>query len=82
MDGWVAKVDPKTWKVSAMTPVRDPLWAEVSLNDKFGYVTSGADARIYKIELATMKIVGEAQTGPRSVWRGNLLRPEHAVHRR
>jgi DNA-binding beta-propeller fold protein YncE/plastocyanin len=64
MDGWVGKVDPKTWKIAGMTPVRDPIWAEVSLDGKFGYVTSGADARIYKIDLGTMKIVGEVQTGP------------------
>jgi DNA-binding beta-propeller fold protein YncE len=64
MDGWLAKVDPKTWKVAGMTPVRDPIWAEVSLDGKFAYVTSGGDARIYKIDLATMKIEGEVQTGP------------------
>ncbi len=64
MDGWVAKVDPKTWKVIGMTPMKDPIWAEVSLDGKFAYVTSGGDARIYKIDLATMKIEGEVQTGP------------------
>jgi len=64
MDGWLAKIDPKTWKVVGMTPVKDPIWAEVSLDGKFAYVTSGGDARIYKIDLATMKIEGEVQTGP------------------
>src|SRR6266542_2329814 len=64
MDGWVAKLDPKTWKVIGMTPMKDPIWAEVSLDGKFAYVTSGGDARIYKIDLATMKIEGEVQTGP------------------
>ena len=64
MDGWVAKIDPKNWKITGITPVKDPIWAEVSLDGKFGYVTSGGDARIYKIDLATMKIEGEVQTGP------------------
>ncbi len=64
MDGYVAKVDPKTWKVVAMVPMVDPLWAEVSLDSKFAYVTSGGQARVHKIDLATMKDVGEVQTGP------------------
>ncbi|MBI3943795.1 MAG: hypothetical protein HY326_12335 [Chloroflexi bacterium] len=64
MDGYVAKVDPKTWKVIGMTPMIDPLWAEVSLDGKYAYVTSGAEARIHKINLETMVEEGEVQTGP------------------
>lgn len=64
MDGYLAKVDPKTWKVVGMTPMIDPLWAEVTLDGKFAYVTSGAEARLYKVNLETMKIDGEVQTGP------------------
>lgn len=64
MDGWVAKINPKTWKVIGMTPMKDPLWAEVSLDNKYAYVTSGGDAKIYKIDLSTMKIEHEVQTGP------------------
>ncbi|MBI3537561.1 MAG: hypothetical protein HY070_08405 [Chloroflexi bacterium] len=64
MDGWVAKVDPKTWKVIGMVPMVDPLWAEVSLDNKYAYVTSGGEARIHKINLETMKDEGEVQTGP------------------
>lgn len=64
MDGYVAKVDPKTWKVVGMTPMIDPLWAEVSLDGKYAYVTSGGEARIHKIDLKTMADVGEVQTGP------------------
>lgn len=64
MDGYVAKVDPKKWAVVGMTPMIDPLWAEVSLDGKYAYVTSGAEARVHKINLETMKDEGEVQTGP------------------
>jgi plastocyanin len=64
MDGWVAKVDPKTWKVVGLTPMRDPLWATVSLDDKYAYVTSGGEARVHKINLDTMVDEGYIQTGP------------------
>ncbi len=64
MDGWVAKIDPTTWKVVGMTPMVDPLYPIVSLDGKFAYVTSGGEARVYKIDTATMEIVGEVQTGP------------------
>ena len=64
MDGYVAKVDAKTWKVVGMTPMIDPLWAEISLDGKYTYVTSGAEARIHKINLDTMKDESEVQTGP------------------
>ncbi|MBI4631298.1 MAG: cupredoxin domain-containing protein [Chloroflexi bacterium] len=64
MDGWVAKVNPKTWKVTGLVPMIDPLYPVVSLDGKFAYVTSGGEARIYKINLETMKEEGEVQTGP------------------
>jgi len=64
MDGYVAKVNPKNWKVIGLTPMKDPIWAEVSLDNKYAYVTSGGDAKIYKINLGTMKIEHEVQTGP------------------
>ncbi len=64
MDGWVAKIDPKTWKVVGMTPMVDPLYPVVSLDGKYVYVTSGGEARVHKIDLATMKDEGEVQTGP------------------
>ena len=64
MDGWLAKIDPKTWKITGLTPMKDPLWAEVTLDSKYAYVTSGGDARIYKVDLGTMKLEGEVQTGP------------------
>jgi plastocyanin len=64
MDGYLAKVDPKTWKVVGLAPMIDPLWAEVSLDGKYAYVTSGAEARVYKINLTTMQQEGEVQTGP------------------
>jgi plastocyanin len=64
MDGYFGKIDPKTWKVVGIVPMIDPLWAEISLDGKFGYVTSGGQGRIYKIDLATMTEVGEVQTGP------------------
>jgi len=79
MDGWVAKVDPKTWKVAGLAPMKDPLWAEVSLDGKFAYVTSGGDARIYKVDLGTMKIEGEVQTGP-GPWGARLSYDQSKVY--
>ena len=64
MDGYLAKVDPKTWTVVGMTPMIDPIYTASSLDSKFAYATSGAEARIYKVDLATMAMVKEVQTGP------------------
>lgn len=64
MDGWVGKVDPKNWKVVGLVPMKDPLWAEVTLDGKYAYVTSGGEARVHKINLETMTDEGEVQTGP------------------
>jgi len=64
MDGWVGKVDAKTWKVVGLVPMIDPLYPAISPDSKFAYVTSGAEARVHKIDLATMQDVGEVQTGP------------------
>jgi plastocyanin len=64
MDGFVGKIDPKTWKFTGITPMVDPLWAEITIDNKFSYVTSGDTAKIYKIDLATMDEVGEVMTGP------------------
>ncbi len=64
MDGYLAKVDPKTWSVVGMTAMIDPLWAEVALDGRYAYVTSGALARVFKVDLGSMKIAGEVQTGP------------------
>ncbi len=71
MDGYLAKVDPKKWQVVGAVPMIDPLWAEVSLEGKYAYVTSGAEARVYKVNLSTMKIEGEVQTGP-GPWGGRI----------
>ncbi len=64
MDGWVAKIDPKTWKIVGMTPMVDPLYPVVSLDGNYIYVTSGGEARIHKINAKTMEDEGEVQTGP------------------
>jgi len=64
MDGYVGKVDAKTWKVVGMVPMIDPLYPAISPDSKFAYVTSGAEARVHKIDLATMQDLGEVQTGP------------------
>jgi plastocyanin len=64
MDGFFAKIDPKKWQVVGITPMIDPLWAEISLDGKYAYVTSGGEARIHKINTDTMKDEGEVQTGP------------------
>jgi plastocyanin len=64
LEGWLGKIDPKTWKVVGMTPVMDPIWTEVSLDGKYAYTTSGAESRVFKINLETMKQEGEVLTGP------------------
>ncbi len=64
MDGYFGKIDPKTWKVVGIVPMVDPLWAEISLDGKFAYVTSGGMGRVYKVDLASMTQVGEVQSGP------------------
>ncbi len=64
LEGWLGTIDPKTWKVVGMAPVMDPIWSEVSLDGKFAYVTSGAESRVFKINLETMKTEGEVLTGP------------------
>jgi len=64
MEGTLMKIDPKTWTVVGATPMIDPLWAEISLDGKFAYVTSGGRAMVYKVDTATMTEVGEVMTGP------------------
>ncbi|MBI5829930.1 MAG: cupredoxin domain-containing protein [Chloroflexi bacterium] len=64
MDGWVAKIDPKTWKIVGMVPMVDPLYPVVTLDSKYIYVTSGGEARVHKINAKTMIDEGEVQTGP------------------
>ena len=64
MDGWVGKVDAKTWKVVGLVPMIDPLFPVISSDSKYAYITSGGQARAYKVDIATMKIEGEVQTGP------------------
>ncbi|MBX7212624.1 MAG: cupredoxin domain-containing protein [Thermoflexales bacterium] len=64
MEGTLMKIDPKTWTVLGAVPMIDPLWAEVSLDGKFAYVTSGGMARVYKVDLEKMEEVGEVMTGP------------------
>ena len=64
MDGWVGKVDAKTWKVVGLVPMVDPLYPVISPDSQFAYITSGGEARVHKIDIATMKDLGEVQTGP------------------
>lgn len=64
MEGTVMKIDPKDWSVKGAVPIIDPLWAEVTLDGKFAYVTSGGMAKMYKIDLDKMEVVGEVMTGP------------------
>jgi DNA-binding beta-propeller fold protein YncE len=64
MEGTLMKIDPKTWTVLGATPMIDPLWAEVSLDGKFAYVTSGGTAKLIKVDLEKMEEVGEVMTGP------------------
>lgn len=64
MDGWVGKVDAKTWKVVGLVPMIDPLYPAISPDSKYAYVTSGGEARVHKIDIATMQDLGEVQTGP------------------
>lgn len=64
MEGTLMKINPKDWSVVGATPMIDPLWAEVSLDGKFAYVTSGGTAKLIKVDLETMTEVGEVMTGP------------------
>ena len=64
MAGLLAKVDPKTWTVAGLTPIIGALWPQVSLDSKYAYVTSGAQARVHKVNLETMVDEGFVQTGP------------------
>jgi plastocyanin len=64
MDGALVKVDPKTWKITGAAVMKDPLWAEVTLDKKYAYVTSGGTSTLHKINLDTMKDEGSIITGP------------------
>lgn len=64
MEGTLMKINPKDWSVVGATPMIDPLWAEISLDGKFAYVTSGGTAKLIKVDLEKMEEVGEVMTGP------------------
>jgi plastocyanin len=64
MDGALVKINPKTWKPVGAAVMKDPLWAEVSLDGKYAYVTSGGTSTLHKINLDTMKEEGSIITGP------------------
>ncbi len=64
MEGTLMKIDPKNWTVLGAVPMIDPIWAEVSLDGKFAYVTSGGTAKLIKVDLEKMEEVGEVMTGP------------------
>lgn len=64
MDGWVAKINPAGWKIIGLVPMIDPLYPVVSVDGKYVYVTSGGQARVYKINAETWEIEDEVQTGP------------------
>jgi plastocyanin len=64
MDGALLKIDPKTWKPIGAAVMKDPLWAEVTLDNKYAYVTSGGTSTLHKINLDTMKEEGSIITGP------------------
>jgi plastocyanin len=64
MDGALLKIDPKTWKPTGAAVMKDPLWAEVTLDNKYAYVTSGGTSTLHKINLDTMKEEGSIITGP------------------
>ncbi len=64
MDGVLAKVDLKTWKVVGAAPVLDPIWPEPTHDGKFVWVTLGDASKIAKVDTKTMTVVKEITTGP------------------
>ncbi|MBI4308104.1 MAG: cupredoxin domain-containing protein [Chloroflexi bacterium] len=64
VEGYLAKIDTRTWKVVAMAPVGDPIWPEVAADGKTAWVTLGGHSKVAKVDLTTMKVIEEVTTGP------------------
>jgi plastocyanin len=64
VNGILAKVDPKTWTVSGMVGIGGALYPLVTNDGKYAYVTSGAEGRLYKVNLETMTTESFVATGP------------------
>lgn len=64
MDGYLAKINLKTWKVEQAIPIGDPIWPEVSLDGKTAWVTLGGHNKVAKIDLDKGVVLDELSTGP------------------
>ena|GEM_PF-1014092 len=64
VEGYLAKVDLKTWKVVGMAPVGDPCWPEPTQDGKYVWVTECGHSKVSKVDTQTMKVVQELSTGP------------------
>ncbi|MEK7682098.1 MAG: hypothetical protein AAB369_04655, partial [Chloroflexota bacterium] len=64
VEGYLAKIDLRTWKVVSMVPVGDPIWPEIAADGKTAWVTLGGHSKVAKVDLVNMKVVEEVTTGP------------------
>ncbi|MBI3970227.1 MAG: cupredoxin domain-containing protein [Chloroflexi bacterium] len=64
VEGLLAKVDLKTWKVVDAVPVGDPCWPEPTHDGAFVWVTECGHSKVAKVDTKTMKVVAELSTGP------------------
>lgn len=64
VEGYLAKIDLRSWKVVSMVPVGDPIWPEVTADGKTAWVTLGGHSKVAKVDLVNMKVVEEVTTGP------------------
>ncbi|MBI3953699.1 MAG: hypothetical protein HY330_04220 [Chloroflexi bacterium] len=71
IEGTLAKVDMKTWKVVGEVPVLDPIGISVTQDGKIAWVNEGDGQKVKKIDLEKMAVIAEVSTGP-GPW-GNQL---------
>jgi DNA-binding beta-propeller fold protein YncE len=68
VQGWLAKIDMDTWKVTQSIPMKHyPLWTVFSKDGKWAWVSQSVDETVLKIERGTGprgdKVVAEVKTG-------------------
>jgi plastocyanin len=64
MEGYLAKIDMKTWKVVGSVPMIDPIWPEISADGKTGWITLGGPSKVVQVDLTKMAEIREITTGP------------------
>jgi DNA-binding beta-propeller fold protein YncE/plastocyanin len=64
MEGYLAKINMKTWKVEQAIAMVDPIWPEVSPDGKTAWVTLGGESKVAKIDLEKGVLIDELSTGP------------------